>query len=65
LRQREFGAQYRSTNIHEIEGKTFGTIVCTGAAPAQKWIANKDPAADKEKIEGDQGASRGSFPIFF
>jgi dTDP-4-dehydrorhamnose reductase len=26
-------------------------VVCAGA-PAQKWIANREPAADREKIEG-------------
>ncbi len=49
LRQRRFDAQYRSTNIGEIVGKTFDTVVCAGA-PAQKWLANKDPADDIKKI---------------
>lgn len=51
LKQTQFQALYRSTNIGEIDGKTFDTVVCAGA-PAQKWIANKDPAADLLKIEG-------------
>ena len=50
MRQTEFGALYRSTNIHEIEGRSFDALVCAGA-PAQKWIANRDPDADREKIE--------------
>ena len=51
LRQRKFDALYRSSNIGEIDGRTFGTIVCAGA-PAQKWIANRDPPADRKAIEG-------------
>lgn len=49
LRQRRFDALYRSTNIDEIVGKTFDSVVCAGA-PAQKWLANKDPAGDIKKI---------------
>lgn len=51
LKQTPFEALYRSTNIGEIGGKTFDTVVCAGA-PAQKWIANREPEADLEKIEG-------------
>jgi nucleoside-diphosphate-sugar epimerase len=51
LKQAPFEALYRSTNIAEIEGKYFDTVVCAGA-PAQKWIANREPEADREKIEG-------------
>ncbi len=51
LKQASFDAQYRSTNIHEIDGKDFDVVVCAGA-PAQKWIANGNPAEDKAKIEG-------------
>lgn len=51
LKQAQFQALYRSTNINDIDGQTFDTVVCAGA-PAQKWIANKDPAADLLKIEG-------------
>jgi nucleoside-diphosphate-sugar epimerase len=51
LKQAPFEFLYRSTNIAEIECKTFDTVVCAGA-PAQKWIANKEPEADREKIEG-------------
>lgn len=50
LKQTTFDALYRSTTIAEIEGKTFDTIVCAGA-PAQKWLANKDPDADRAKID--------------
>lgn len=51
MRQAHFEHLYRSTNIAEIEGRSFGTVVCAGA-PAQKWIANREPEADRQKIEG-------------
>jgi dTDP-4-dehydrorhamnose reductase len=51
LKQAPFEALYRSTNICDIEGQTFDTVVCAGA-PAQKWIANREPEADREKIDG-------------
>lgn len=50
LKQSVFHALYRSTNIDDIQGREFDTVVCAGA-PAQKWIANRDPEADKKKIE--------------
>ncbi|QGY29753.1 NAD(P)-dependent oxidoreductase [Pantoea cypripedii] len=50
LKQRHFDSLFRSTNIDEIVGQTFDTVVCAGA-PAQKWLANKDPADDLQKIE--------------
>ncbi|TJZ78762.1 NAD(P)-dependent oxidoreductase [Chitiniphilus eburneus] len=50
LKQAQFGALYRSTNIQEIQNKEFDLVVCAGA-PAQKWIANRDPEADREKID--------------
>lgn len=49
LRQTEFSALYRSTNIHEIAGRGFDLVVCAGA-PAQKWRANLEPAADLQNI---------------
>ncbi len=51
LRQTRFDALYRSTNIGEIAGRSFDTVVCAGA-PAQKWIANRDPEGDRSTIEG-------------
>lgn len=51
LRQAPFESLYRSTNIRDIEGQTFDTVVCAGA-PAQKWIANREPEADRQKISG-------------
>jgi hypothetical protein len=50
LRQTGFEALYRSTNIAEIDGRSFDTVVCA-AAPAQKWMANRDPAADRRNID--------------
>ncbi|CAB3673393.1 hypothetical protein LMG3458_01220 [Achromobacter deleyi] len=49
-KQADFKELYRSTNIHEIDKGQFDLVVCAGA-PAQKWIANKDPADDLKKIE--------------
>ncbi len=51
LKQASFEALYRSTNIQEIDNQQFDVVVCAGA-PAQKWIANGNPAEDKAKIEG-------------
>lgn len=51
LKQASFDDVYRSTTISEIEGKNFDTLVCA-AAPAQKWIANREPVADRQNIEG-------------
>ena len=51
LTQTHFESLYRSTNNHDIENKSFNTVVCAGA-PAQKWIANRDPEADRQKIDG-------------
>lgn len=50
LKQAHFESQYRSTNIGEIEGMEFDTLVCAGA-PAQKWIANRDPDTDRQRID--------------
>lgn len=51
LRQRGFDNLYRSSNIGEIRGKAFGLVVCA-AAPAQKWIANREPERDRQAIDG-------------
>lgn len=50
LKQTQFEALFRSTNIHDIHGLDCDHIICAGA-PAQKWIANKDPETDKKNIE--------------
>jgi nucleoside-diphosphate-sugar epimerase len=50
LKQFNFNDLYRSTNISEIQGETYDTVVCAGA-PAVKWLANKEPDQDKQSIE--------------
>lgn len=50
LKQKSFTSLYRSTNIGDIDNQSFHTVVCAGA-PAQKWIANREPEADRQKIE--------------
>jgi hypothetical protein len=51
LKQAHFESLYRSTNICDLEDQSFDTVVCAGA-PAQKWIANREPEADRQKIDG-------------
>lgn len=50
-RQRSFDELYRSTDITQIRGRSFELAVCA-AAPAQKWIANRDPDTDRQSIQG-------------
>jgi nucleoside-diphosphate-sugar epimerase len=50
LKQENFTSLYRSTNIGDIDNQSFDTVVCAGA-PAQKWIANREPEADRQKIK--------------
>lgn len=45
LRERPFTGRYNSVNIDRMGGH-FDLIVCAGA-PAAKWKANQDPAADR------------------
>jgi nucleoside-diphosphate-sugar epimerase len=49
-KQTTFTAKYRSTNIEHIDGKAFEQVVCA-AAPAQKWLANREPEADRRNID--------------
>ncbi|WP_374353642.1 NAD-dependent epimerase/dehydratase family protein [Chitinimonas sp.] len=49
-KQRHFDALFRSDNIADIAGREFDLLVCA-AAPAQKWLANREPAADWANIE--------------
>ena len=51
LKQFPFEGLYRSTNISDISGQKYDLVVGAGA-PAQKWIANREPEADRQKIEG-------------
>ncbi|WKN23569.1 pyridine nucleotide transhydrogenase [Azotobacter vinelandii] len=50
LKQGDFSALYRSVNISDIDNQVFDMVICAGA-PAQKWIANREPEADLQKIE--------------
>jgi hypothetical protein len=50
LRQRSFDALYRANNVHEIAGRAFDLLLCAGA-PAQKWLANREPERDLQAIE--------------
>jgi len=50
LTQRSFSHQYSSRNIAEIQKQEFSLVVCC-AAPAKKWIANRQPEADRQNIE--------------
>lgn len=50
LKQGCFEQLYRSTTIHEIDGHTFDAVVCAGA-PAQKWLANREPELDRQNID--------------
>jgi nucleoside-diphosphate-sugar epimerase len=48
--QSVFDDLYNSTNIESIAGRRYDLVVSAGA-PAAKWIANKEPAADLATIE--------------
>ncbi|SFN47877.1 NAD(P)-dependent oxidoreductase [Dokdonella immobilis] len=50
LRQARFDELYRSTNIADSAGHEFDLVVCA-AAPAQKWIANREPEVDRQRID--------------
>lgn len=50
-RQAHFDALYNSRDIETIDGQHFDLVVCAGA-PAAKWIANKEPAADRANLAG-------------
>src|ERR1700678_1196565 len=49
--QHPFSSLYRSTNISEIEGKSYDLLVCSGVSAA-KWRANQAPAEDRAAIDG-------------
>lgn len=50
MRQASFEGLFRSTNSDEMRGEAFESVVCAGA-PAQKWLANAEPEADREAID--------------
>ncbi|MCW5897654.1 MAG: hypothetical protein KIT10_00155 [Flavobacteriales bacterium] len=45
-----FTALFRSTDIEVARGRSFGLLVCAGVR-AEKWIANRDEAADRANID--------------
>jgi dTDP-4-dehydrorhamnose reductase len=49
-KQSRMDTLFRSSNIADIEGQSFDTVVCAGA-PAQKWIANREPEKDLQNLQ--------------
>src|SRR3954468_16702863 len=49
-RQHRFDETYNSANIESIAGREFYLLICAGVR-AEKWIANKNPEADREGID--------------
>ncbi|WFU38851.1 NAD(P)-dependent oxidoreductase [Bradyrhizobium sp. CB82] len=49
-RDRRFGTLANSKTIGDLIGRRFETIVCAGVS-ATKWLANRDPEADRLGIE--------------
>ena len=49
-RRRHFDQTFSSDNIETIGGQSFDCLVCCGV-PAAKWVANKEPEADRESIK--------------
>lgn len=54
LRQAHFDDLYRSTNIAEVRGRSYGLVISAGA-PAQKWLANRNPEDDLAQIQALMG----------
>lgn len=48
-RQHSFDQLYNSKNFREMEGVRFDELVCAGVY-AVKWMANKEPKKDKERL---------------
>ena len=46
----QFDVLVNSSKVDELRGRRFGLVVCAGAR-AEKWKANRDPAADLAGIE--------------
>jgi hypothetical protein len=49
--QTSFDALYHSTDIAQIEGRTFDRVVCAGVT-AVKWWANQNAGEDRQRIDG-------------
>lgn len=50
LRQLPFHARFNSKNVEDLAGGRFDLLVVSGA-PAAKWIANREPEADRATID--------------
>ncbi|MDR3396776.1 MAG: pyridine nucleotide transhydrogenase [Pandoraea sp.] len=50
LRQCPTEHRFRANNIHEIQGESYDLVLCAGA-PGQKWLANREPDADRNSIQ--------------
>lgn len=48
--QTAFGSCFNSSNIQDIQGQRFDTLVFSGA-PANKWLANKEPERDWRNLQ--------------
>lgn len=48
-KQAHFSHHFRSTNIGNIDGGTFDTVVCSAAPAQKKWIANREPPPTEKK----------------
>ncbi len=49
-RGHSFDARFNSRDIDEIRGRRFDLLVCAGVS-ATKWLANREPAADRAAID--------------
>lgn len=49
-RQAHFDHLFNSSNIQDVGRQAYDTVICS-AAPAQKWIANREPEADWANIQ--------------
>lgn len=50
IQQGKYDYLYNSKNIESIVKQDFNLLVCA-AAPAAKWLANKEPIKDRENIQ--------------
>lgn len=49
LRASPFDDLYNSSNIADVRGRSYDLLVCAGVSAA-KWLANRDPEADRRAI---------------
>jgi len=50
LKQQSFDDCFNSSNINQIAGKRYDQVICAGVS-AVKWMANREPAKDRENIQ--------------